>query len=273
MQHPRKPRIVVISDIHLGTYGSHAKELVAYLKSINPQYILLNGDIIDMWNFSKRYFPNSHLEVLKQLLDMATRGVQIKYITGNHDELLRRYTDLSLGNIEIIDKLVMEIDGKKVWIFHGDVFDNTTQGKAKLIAKLGGKGYDLLILINRAINYILSKLGRPRVSISQRVKNGVKGAVKFINNFEQVITDIAIEKGYDYVICGHIHKPEIRTHAHGKGTTTYMNSGDWVENLSALEYSDGIWSIYQHTASVIESTKNRDSVFPEKKELKNRIIS
>src|SRR5574343_1326685 len=115
--------VVVISDVHLGTYGCHAAELLHYLRSIQPRLLILNGDIIDIWNFSKRYFPAAHLEVISEICRLASSGTRVVYITGNHDELLRKYSDLSLGNFQITDKLVMEINGQMCWIFHGDVFD------------------------------------------------------------------------------------------------------------------------------------------------------
>jgi len=115
--------VVVISDVHLGTYGCRAKELVAYLKSIHPNILILNGDIIDGWQFTKRYFPASHMAVIKEILNLITKGTRVFYITGNHDELLRRYADFQLSHFTLTDKLVLEIDNKMTWIFHGDVFD------------------------------------------------------------------------------------------------------------------------------------------------------
>lgn len=246
MYSKRELQLLVISDVHLGTFGCHAKELLHYLKTVNPQTLVLNGDIIDMWNFSKNYFPSSHMDVLRHIMKMASRGTKVYYITGNHDEMLRKYTDLHLGNLEIVDKLLLTIDGKKTWIFHGDVFDSSTKGYAKIIAKLGGKGYDLLILINSFVNWALQLLGREKLSISKMVKDGVKKAVAFVGNFEQTAAEIAIEKKYDYVICGHIHKPQIKEVTTENGSVTYMNSGDWIENLTALEYNNGSWEIFSY---------------------------
>ncbi|HMU60062.1 MAG TPA: UDP-2,3-diacylglucosamine diphosphatase [Chitinophagaceae bacterium] len=242
----RNPDVVVLSDIHLGTYGCHATELVNYLQSVTPGLLILNGDIIDGWQFSKRYFPASHLQVIKEILNLLSKGTRVIYITGNHDEMLRRYSGIDIGNFQLADKLVMEIDGKMTWIFHGDVFDNTTKGNAKIIAKLGGIGYDWLILCNRLINWFLKKTGRPKVSLSKKIKNGVKKAVAWINDFEETAADLSIEKKYDYVICGHIHQPRIKEINNGKGKVTYLNSGDWVENLTALEYFQNKWQIYQY---------------------------
>lgn len=238
--------VVVISDVHLGTYGCHAQELINYLKSIQPQTLILNGDIIDGWQFNKRYFPLSHIQVIREIMHLMTLGTRVVYITGNHDEMLRRYSDIEMGNFILTDKFVMEINGKKTWIFHGDVFDATTKGSAKIIAKLGGKGYDLLILVNRFVNGILKILGRPKMSLSKKVKDGVKKAVSWINNFEQTASELAIEKKYDYVICGHIHQPQKRSIKTKDGEVVYLNSGDWVENLTALELLNGNWNIYQY---------------------------
>ena len=238
--------IAVISDTHLGTYGCHSTELVSYLRSIQPKLLVLNGDIIDIWQFRKHFFPSSHMQVIKEIFGHLSRGTKIVYITGNHDESLRRYSGLKLGNFQLVDKLVLEIDGNKTWIFHGDVFDATTKGSAKIIAKLGGHGYDLLILFNRAINWILKTLGREKMSLSKKVKNSVKKAVKWIGDFEQTAAELAIENEYTHVICGHIHQPQIKTIKTEHGEVVYMNSGDWIENLTALEYVNGEWNIHQY---------------------------
>lgn len=237
--------IVIISDVHLGTYGCHAKELLKYLKSIKPKEVVLNGDIIDIWQFSKRYWPKSHMKIVKLLMEWVAKGIPVHYITGNHDELLRKFTGSSMGSLNIVNKMVLPLHGEKAWIFHGDVFDVTMQ-HSKWVAKLGAKGYDFLILLNRGINFISKKMGKGPISMSKKIKNGVKSAVKFINDFEQIAADIAIENGYDYVICGHIHQPEIKKIKTDKGEVTYLNSGDWIENLTALEFTKGKWQLYTY---------------------------
>jgi len=237
--------LAVISDVHLGTYGCHADELITYLNSIQPKKLILNGDIIDIWQFNKRYFPPSHLKVLRKIIGMASKGTEVYYITGNHDEMLRKFSDTSMGNFKVVDKLVLNLDGKKAWIFHGDVFDVSIQN-AKWLAKLGGYGYDLLILINSFLNWCLAKMGREKYSLSKRIKNSVKGAVKYINNFEKTAAELAIENHYDYVVCGHIHQPKKEVYENKYGSCTYLNTGDWVENLTALEYSFKRWKIYHY---------------------------
>jgi UDP-2,3-diacylglucosamine pyrophosphatase LpxH len=246
LHNKRKASIVVISDVHLGTFGAHAKPLAHYLKQIQPEILILNGDIIDGWAFSRRYWPKSHTKVLQRILKLMSKGTTVYYLTGNHDEMLRRYSENHFGNFHLLDKLQMTIDRKHYWFFHGDVFD-VTMTHARWLAKIGGKGYDLLIVINRFINFLLSVFGKERISFSKRIKNSVKHAVKFISDFEETATHLAIEQEYDYVVCGHIHQPVIKTVRDKKGSVIYMNSGDWVENLTALEYENGVWSIYHHT--------------------------
>lgn len=258
----REVDIVVLSDIHLGTYGCHAKELLQYLKSIKPKAVVLNGDIIDIWQFSKRYWPATHMMVMKHLVGLIAKDVPVYYIPGNHDEMLRKFKDFQLGSLKITNKLSLKIDGANVWIFHGDVFDVVMQ-HSKWLAKLGAIGYDTLILINRFVNFISEKLGSGKVSLSKKIKNGVKSAVKFINKFESTVCEIAAENKYKYVICGHIHQPEIRTVVTENGAVIYMNSGDWIENLTSLEYADGKWRIYKYfedeVAQAIDINKKKQS--------------
>ena len=242
----RKLDVAVISDVHLGTYGCRANELSRYLSTIDPTILVLNGDIIDIWQFSKKYWPAGHMQVIKQITSMLSRGVKVYYITGNHDEMLRRFENFSVGDFHIVNKMVIHHSNNTCsWIFHGDVFD-VIMKHSKWLAKLGAAGYDILIYINSFINYFSKKIGRGKISLSKKIKNSVKSAIKHINNFEQTAADIAIEKGYDYVLCGHIHQPANRIISNGEGNVNYLNSGDWIENLTALEYSNNDWQIYHY---------------------------
>ena len=247
--------ILVLSDIHLGTYGCHAKELLHYLKSVKPKTVILNGDIIDIWQFSKRYWPKSHMKVVKHLMGWMSKGIKIYYIPGNHDEMLRKFAGWKLGSLRIVNKVVVELDNEeKAWFFHGDVFDVTMQ-HSKWLAKLGAVGYDTLILINRVVNFISEKIfNKGKISLSKKIKNSVKSAVKFINSFENTAADIGISNHYHYVVCGHIHHPEMREIANEDGKIMYLNSGDWIENLTSLEYNNGEWKIYRFDPSeMVES--------------------
>jgi len=242
----REVELVVLSDVHLGTYGARASELVSYLRSIHPKTLVLNGDIIDIWQFSKHYFPADHMQVLKEITSLLSKGTKVYYITGNHDEMLRKFKGFSMGNFEIQNKLILPLSTGTAWIFHGDVFD-TTMKHSKWIAKLGGKGYDLLIILNTMVNWFSEKMGRGRISLSKKVKDSVKGVIKFVNNFEETAAEIAINNGYQFVVCGHIHHPQIKKMTNDKGESVlYLNSGDWVENSTALEYHQHEWKLYKH---------------------------
>jgi UDP-2,3-diacylglucosamine pyrophosphatase LpxH len=215
------------------------------MNSVKPKMVVLNGDIIDIWQFSKRYWPKSHMQVIHKLFNWMSKGVKIYYITGNHDEMLRKFEGFKMGKLSIENKLVLDLDGKKTWIFHGDVFDVTMQ-HSKWLTKLGSHGYDLLILINAVCNWVSVKMGKGKISLSKNIKNSVKTAVKFVNDFEKTAADIAISNGYDYVLCGHIHHPEMKTITTSHGKVEYLNSGDWIENLTALEYNNKEWSLYKY---------------------------
>jgi len=252
--------ILVLSDLHLGTFGCRAADLLDYLRSVQPKTVILNGDIIDIWAFKKSYFPQDHMRVVKKLLKWSAK-IPVYYLTGNHDEALRRYSPAVLGDLRLAERLVMDIDGRKHWFFHGDIFD-TTMKHAKWLAQLGGFGYDLLIRINHVVNLTLVFCGRPRMSFSKKIKDSVKGAVNFISDFERTMAEIAVHEGYDAVVCGHIHQPRITRLHTQKGDITYMNSGDWIENMSALEYSDGHWVLYAHDSNTFQETAKNGEAPP-----------
>ncbi len=220
---------------------------------------MLNGDIIDIWQFSKSYWPEAHMKVMRRILKFVTEGIPVYYLTGNHDEMLRKFADFDLGSFILRNKVVLNIDGKKAWIFHGDVFDLTMQ-HSKWLAKLGAVGYDTLILLNSVTNRLLTALGREKMSFSQKIKAKFKDAVKFINQFEQTAADLAVEKEYQYVICGHIHHAEISQIAASNkpGSVLYLNSGDWVESLTALEYNGGQWTIFKYDPANFRNDHDED---------------
>jgi UDP-2,3-diacylglucosamine pyrophosphatase LpxH len=265
----RRPEIVVLSDIHLGIYGCQSKSLLSYLQSILPQTLVLNGDIIDIWNFSKYNFNKDHIKVMRHVLKMVEKGTEVYYITGNHDEAVRKFSGFEIKNFHISDHLILDVDGHKTWIFHGDIFDATTSGSAKWLAKLGGKGYDILIFLNKLINDMLHFFGREKISMSKRIKNSIKTAVKWINNFEETAIDLAHEQGFDVVICGHIHQPTIRTSEKNGHKVLYINCGDWVENCTALEYVDHAWSLVHQTEFLPLDTLNEYKLKDYRKDISN----
>jgi len=270
MMSKREVDIVVISDVHLGTYGCHAKELLKYLKSIKPKMLVLNGDIIDIWQFSKRYWPETHMKVVRKLMKFVAEGVPVHYLTGNHDELLRKFADMQMGTFHLQNKLVVELNGTKAWFFHGDIFDVTMQ-HSKWLAKLGAVGYDSLILINSMVNWILKIFGREKMSFSKKIKAKFKDAVKFINSFENTAAELAIENDYGFVICGHIHQPEMRTITTDSGQVTYLNSGDWVENLTALEYHNNSWKIFKYDPKDFQKDEVEEGQLSDSEDLHSKL--
>lgn len=233
--------IVVISDIHLGSRACRAQEILNYLSHIQPKILILNGDVIDTDKVKKRNFPALHFEVIQEILHQASQGTKVYYITGNYDDTLRNYSNFSSGNIHLRDKLVLQVKGKKYWFFHGDVFDTVIK-YSPLFTHFGKQGYNLLLWLNRMINRVRCKFNQPRISFSQKIKNNFEQSLKYIHQFETTALRLAEQKGYDYVVCGHVHKATMRV-AETASATTYMNSGDWVESLTALEYQWGRWSI------------------------------
>ena len=250
--------ILVISDLHLGTYGSEADEVLAYLDSINADKIVINGDFVDIMLFNKRFWPSSHMKVIKYFLDLISQGKEIYYVTGNHDELMRKFLNFKIQNFKIVNQIVLETDEGKVWIFHGDVFDFSIQ--TQWLTKLAGFLYDYMIIFNSWINKkIMRPLGRKRLNFSKTIKSNVKTAVQYFANFEMKAAEVAQKNGYKYVVCGHIHTPKIESFNINGEQVIYMNSGDWLESLSSLEYADNKWSIYMHKRTEQEYKGDNDS--------------
>ncbi len=230
-------RTVWISDFHLGTKGSQAKELLSFLRYTDAEKIYLVGDIVDGWQLSKRWhWPQAHNDVVQKILEKAKNGTEIVFIPGNHDEAAREFVGLTLGGIKVKDDDVHESpNGKKYWVVHGDLFDNVIQ-HARWLAYIGDWAYVFLLKINALFNSIRIFFKFPYWSLSQYLKSKVKMAVSFISAFEKSMVTETRRRGCDGVICGHIHKAEIRE-IEG---ILYANDGDWVESMTALvEHFDG----------------------------------
>ena len=265
--------ILVISDLHLGTYGSEADEVLAYLDTINADKIVINGDFVDIMLFNKRFWPSSHMRVIKYFLDLISKGKEIYYVTGNHDELMRKFLNFKIQNFKIVNQIVLDTDDGKVWIFHGDVFDFSIQ--TQWLTKLAGFLYDYMIIFNSWINKkIMRPLGQKRLNFSKTIKLNVKTAVQYFANFEMKAAEVAQKNGYKYVVCGHIHTPKIESFNINGEQVIYMNSGDWLESLSSLEYVDNKWSIYMHKRTEQEYKGDNDSrIEMTKKELFKELIA
>ncbi|MDP3916017.1 MAG: UDP-2,3-diacylglucosamine diphosphatase [Bacteroidota bacterium] len=238
----RKLDISVISDVHLATLASKAKHLLKYLKSIQPKTLVLNGDIIDSWRFSRSYFPKAHLKVIRQLVKMIEKGVQVVYITGNHDDVFRKFNNTRLGNFSIVNQLELTIKKQKIWIFHGDVFDNIIH-HSPWLAKFGAAAYGFLTGFNRFLNLILKIFGGKDMILYKSMKDRISKEKKVLSNFELAIANAALSKEIDLVICGHTHIPVDKTITTEKGTVRYINCGDWVEHFSAAECINGNWTL------------------------------
>ena len=241
----RKVDVLVISDVHLGTFGCQAKELLLYLQSVKPQILILNGDIVDGWQFRRKYFPASHLEVIFQIMKMAMEGTKIYYLSGNHDEFIRNLAPFYTGNIFFKDQLHLKLHGKTYLFFHGDVFDYSVS-VSPFIAHLGGLGYDTLIRFNTFLNRLRLRFGLERISFAHRIKTKIKHAIQFIHSFEEAAINYGKQLEVDAVVCGHIHKKKMEKRINENKTIEYYNSGDWVENMSALEFKEGCWSIFRY---------------------------
>lgn len=230
-----KFRSIWISDVHLGTSGCQAEYLLDFLKHTESEYLYLVGDIIDGWALKRSwYWRQSHNDVIQKLLRKARRGVKITYVPGNHDEAARQFLGLMFGEIRIENELIhTTADGRRFLVLHGDRFDGVVQC-ARWLAIVGDRLYDLTLTMNRIFNRIRSKLGLGYWSLSQFLKHKVKTAVSFVSRFEEAVAAEARAMNLDGVICGHIHKAEMRD----VGGVLYCNDGDWVESLTALVESE-----------------------------------
>ena len=264
--------ILVISDLHLGTYGSEADEVLAYLDTIDADKIVINGDFVDIMLFNKRFWPSSHMKVIKYFLDLISQGKEIYYVTGNHDELMRKFLNFKIQNFKIVNQVVLDTNEGKVWMFHGDVFDFSIQ--TGWLTKLAGFLYDYMIMFNSWINKkIMRPLGRKRLNFSKTIKANVKTAVQYFANFEIKAAKIAQKNGYKYVVCGHIHTPKIESFDINGEEIIYMNSGDWLESLSSLEYVNNKWSIYMHKRTEQEYKGDDSRIEMTNKELYKDLIA
>jgi UDP-2,3-diacylglucosamine pyrophosphatase LpxH len=243
-----KYRTIFISDVHLGTRDCKAEELNNFLKHNSCETLYLVGDIIDGWRIqqNKWRWKQSHTNVIRRILGASKRDTKVIYIAGNHDEFLRPMLSygFSFGNIEICNRYTHEgIDGKKYLVVHGDMFDGITK-VAPWLSFLGDKAYDFILAVNTRYNWLRHRLGFGYWSVSKYLKLQIKRAVSYIFQFESNVTDYCRRKGYDGIICGHIHTAEIKN----IDGIIYMNDGDWVESCTALvEHHDGRWEIVTWT--------------------------
>jgi UDP-2,3-diacylglucosamine pyrophosphatase LpxH len=233
----RHVRTIWISDVHLGYAGCSADHLLRFLRGMRCERLYLVGDIVDFWSLKKRrYWPQAHNDVVRSILGKAKHGTRVIYVPGNHDEAMRPYDGLALGNVEIHDQVVhTTADGRRLLVMHGDQFDGAVIN-SRLIGLIGSSLYDTLLKFNHAVNWARRKLGLDYWSLAAFLKHRVKNAVKYIANFERAVAREARVHQVDGLVCGHIHRPEIAE----IGGVNYLNCGDWVESCTALiEHHDG----------------------------------
>lgn len=253
-------RTIFVSDVHLGTKDSQADKLNNFLKHNSCETLYLVGDIIDAWRIkqNKWRWKQSHTNVVRRVLGHAKRGTKVIYVAGNHDEFLRPFIqyNIGFGLIEVVNQTEhVGADGKHYLVTHGDLFDGITR-LAPWLSMLGDKAYDIILSLNSKYNWIRHKLGFGYWSLSLFLKQRVKKAVDFIFQFEKNLSDYCKKRGFDGVICGHIHHAEIKE----IDGVTYMNDGDWVESCTALvEHHDGTWEIVTWTKESDDVDNDSDS--------------
>lgn len=267
----RKLEVAVISDLHLATHACKAKKILGYLKSINPSTLVLNGDIFDSWRFTRSYFPKTHLKVVRQIMKFMEKGVQVYYISGNHDEFIRRFQNTQIGTLKIVNQLSLELDHQKTWIFHGDLFDHVIH-EARWLAKLGAAVYGFLTMLNKALNPILSVFSKKEIIIYKTLKKMLTRERNPLSKFEKAICNAAQNKKFDSVIVGHTHLPKDKKIVTPEGIFHYLNCGDWVEHFTAVEYYDHEWHL--HYYEELEDMPEPDDIhIPEKFELYSMLFS
>jgi UDP-2,3-diacylglucosamine pyrophosphatase LpxH len=253
-------RAIFISDLHLGTPGCQAPALLDFLKSHPSDTLYLVGDIIDGWQLRRRwYWPQSHNDVVQKLLRRSRKGGRVIFVPGNHDEFARGFVGHHFGGIEVMEEAVhVTADGRKLWIVHGDYFDGVIQC-AKWLAYLGDNLYEFTLRLNRHLNSVRARLGLPYWSLSAYLKNKVKKALAYVNDFEMAVAAEARRRGHQGVVCGHIHRAEMRD----INGTLYCNDGDWVESRTALlEHFDGRLELVQWESSQAEGGRGHKALDP-----------
>ena len=230
-------RTVWISDLHLGTPGCQAGPLLDFLRQYECRTLYLVGDIIDGWQLRRSwYWPQAHNDVVQKILRKARKGTRVVFVPGNHDEFARRYVEHNFGGVDVHEDCVhTTVDGRRLWVTHGDLFDGVIQC-ARWLAVAGDIAYETTLRFNRHLNRFRARLGMPYWSLSRYLKLKVKRAVSYVCAFEEAVAREVRRRGLDGVVCGHIHQAEIRD----IGGVLYCNDGDWVESLTALvEHHDG----------------------------------
>ncbi len=260
-------RTIFISDLHLGTPGCQADALLDFLRAHPSEQLYLVGDIVDGWQLRRKWFwPQSHNDVVQKLLRRARKGCRVIYVPGNHDEFARQFLGHQFGGIEVIDEAVhVTADGRKLWVIHGDYFDGVIQC-AKWLAYVGDNLYEFTLKLNRYLNNLRGRMGLPYWSLSAYLKQKVKKALNYVTDFEVAVAAEARRRGHQGVVCGHIHRAEMRD----IGGTLYCNDGDWVESRTALvEHFDGRLELLHWHGGVDADTGRATQATPQKEKVEH----
>lgn len=266
-EHPTtRYRTIWISDVHLGTKGCQATALLDFLKHTESDTLYLVGDIIDGWQLKGKWFwPQSHNDVIQKILRKCRQGTRVVFVPGNHDSFARHYVQQNFGGIEVVEETEhVTADGKRLWILHGDRFDGVVQF-APWLAYVGDHLYAVALTFNMWLNGARARMGLGYWSLSQYLKQKVKNAVSYISAFEDAVMQEARKNNYDGVVCGHIHKAEIRE----VDGILYCNDGDWVESMTALvEHDDGSLHIVTWTPPAVERERK-----PRRSRLRDAVVA
>ncbi|SIQ61347.1 UDP-2,3-diacylglucosamine diphosphatase [Maribacter ulvicola] len=241
----RRLEIAVLSDVHLGSYACHAEELLTYLSSIDPKILILNGDILDAKKMRNNYFPPSHLKVVKKIFSLAAKGTIVHYITGNRDVPFRKIDDIYMGVIQVSNRLTLKLNGKTTLFFHGDIFDFSFRHSQWLL-NFGSVGFDTLLKLAKLKTKVFGLFGKKNKPFSNPALEYGERDPEQIALFEKNVSKLAIRQHYDHVVCGHSHAPNKQLFETKKGECLYLNSGDWVKHMTALEYSFKRWKLYRY---------------------------
>jgi UDP-2,3-diacylglucosamine pyrophosphatase LpxH len=234
---PRDVDLVVISDVHLGTRSCKAEQLDAYLAGLRPAELVLNGDIVDLREAHKRYWPAAHSAVVRRILGFAAAGTSVFYVTGNHDEALRRFTPVMSGGVQLVDSLERELGGRRTWIVHGDGIE-AGMPVNRLLRRVGCHVYHAI----RGAERWIARTGIAAPELVRALKSTAR-ATAHIARYEEACATAAQARGYDAVVTGHIHAANLRDIQLGGGAVRYLNSGDWVDSMTALEHHGGCWRL------------------------------
>ncbi|HMG15938.1 MAG TPA: UDP-2,3-diacylglucosamine diphosphatase [Saprospiraceae bacterium] len=243
--------LVILSDIHLGSSACFAIELMEYLKSIKPEKLIINGDFCDFREEKFKKIPTEHKRILEEIENMSSTGTLVYFIQGNYDKGLNKLSEKKNDNLQVRSQIELIIQNKRYLVIHGDKF-NSTIINSSLIFIIGTKTYSVLVALSKAINIKRLINNKSYISFASKIRLKINKAGKYMHDFEQASAAYASKEHFDGIICGHTHVPSIQHINNGSESIHYLNSGDWIENMSALEFNNESWTIYRYMDEFLE---------------------